>query len=300
MENNTESPDQWTIPSAYYSGMELQPKTKSNYTHTYLNDQKDTAVFSVLTYNIWLEEKYSKERTLKIVNTIKRHMPDIVCLQEVTEYTLDIIKKKLEPYYQNFHSFVEERKSYGMCFLCKRDTVKVLDRPYYYEYDGITSMSRDIIGCEVEFLKLPKMPFHVMTTHLESLPDNDHLRSEQFDVISEVIKPLKNLVLLGDFNIYSLQEDIERKISNSKLKDSWVEVGCPNRIKHTINYRKNSNVRGKVLSRSDRIYYSTNNPQFSVNKMSLLGLEQTSYNVSIPPSYHYGLLAEFRLDRTDI
>lgn len=45
----------------------------------------------VLTWNIWFDQKYQRERTGSLLQTIEKENPDILCLQEVTPKVLQTI-----------------------------------------------------------------------------------------------------------------------------------------------------------------------------------------------------------------
>ncbi len=257
------------------------------------HEENQSHYITILTYNVWCEEKYLQERTNRIIDLVKQYEPDVVCFQELTDESFKIINSKLDELYYIFQIFTSEKQPYGCGLACKRDTSKIIDQPYYYDFNN-TRMNRRIIGCEV---KIGEHNFHVLTTHLESLPKNDHLRSLQFDTISKVMEPLNNIILCGDFNILTDTEDINQKIANSKLSDSWIEIGCPSKIAYTYNYKKNKNIQNKFQNRLDRIYYTTKNLNMKPKRMALIGISETG--VGIPPSDHFGLLVEFSVNEED-
>lgn len=242
---------------------------------------------SVLTWNIWFDNKNQKERTLRIIQIIKQLDVDIVCLQEVTVSSHALIKSRLLGY-QLFQIFIEEGYEYGTCILCKKDTVRVID-PYYYDFPE-TQMGRKILGCEIELLKFGSN-MHILTTHLESMWDNKDVRNQQFNVIKEVIADLDNLILAGDFNICSHKETIEKNIQSTNLIDSWIQIGCPESIKWTYDGTKNANINGNTKSRLDRIYYRQQTR--ILKELRLVGLNATGPNIPEPPSDHYALYAVF-------
>jgi len=272
-----------------------QPKKRSLKTH--LVDASSIKRFSVLTYNVWLAEDYQKERLLKIISMIREKNTDIVCLQELTVEMFKLVDARLGSYYQIFQAFISESDPYGSCIMCKKDTVKIVesdDNPYYYDYTGQTKMSRRVVGCEIEFIKYTAPKIHILTTHLESFPHNDTYRSHQVDILQGVIKPLKNCIVMGDFSISSPDEEAEKKLNEARLKDCWVEMGCPFKLKHTYNAKKNINVADKLQHRYDRVLYHSTH--IKPKLMALIGRDNVSQAVSIPPSNHYGLLVEFEIN----
>lgn len=258
--------------------------------------QKVLQVLKLLTWNIWCEDDYMYERMAHIVRNIRHQSPDVICLQEVTAVSYSILKKALESQYESFQIFIDEKAAYGLCIMSKKGTTQIIatgdDGPYYYDFEGCTTMGRKVIGCQI--VHSSGVKFHILNTHLESMGENDHLRSDQFDIIKKVTKHMKHCFLVGDLNICSPSEEIEKKISESKFYDAWIEMGCPSKIKYTYNYRKNSNVKSRYMSRLDRILY-TNKSSFEMKSLSLIGCDTISDTVQIHASDHFGLLAEFNL-----
>ena len=132
-----------------------------------------------------------------------------------------------------------------------------------------------------------------MTTHLESMTDNAEVRNHQFNTIKEIIKDTGNCIIAGDFNICSVKEAIESNIANSDLSDVWINMGCPNNIKYTYDNKLNANVLGRFQSRLDRILYNFSF-KHNIKSLELIGLNNTSHEIMVPPSDHFGLIAVFQ------
>lgn len=270
---------------------------QNSVSHNNPNNVHNPNCLTVLTWNIWFEGHNLKERTVRIIQTINTVKPDIVCLQEVTPISYNLIKGRLFEY-QSFEIFIEEGNNYGTCILCKKSTIQVVD-PYYYDYPD-TQMGRRLVGCEVKFLH-NNMGLHILTTHLESGWENSIVRNLEFNTIKEVIQEMieGNLIIAGDFNICSVHELIESNIASTNLQDVWIKAGCPTTIKATFNSKMNSNINSSVenndtIYRLDRIYYrKNNNTHLELDNLKLIGLNSTSPNIISPPSDHYGLIATF-------
>ncbi len=247
--------------------------------------------FSVLSYNVWFDETYRIERSKKIIDLISIYDPDVICFQELTEKTFEIFEHDLSESYYIFQIFSSEGNPYGAALAFKRDTVKLVDKPYYFDYVGCTNMGRRIIGCEV---KIAGTKIHFLTTHLESLPKNAHIRSKQFNVLNKVIADLDNVIIAGDFNITCKNEEIERKILSSRLEDCWIRTGASSRIAWSYDGRRNKNILNpKLRSRLDRIYYCKGSKDFRAIRMQLIGMSDVSDEIQIPPSDHFGLMTNF-------
>lgn len=254
--------------------------------------EKPRPTISVMTYNIWFDDKYIIERTNKIVQMIKNYGCDFVCLQEVRPNTYQILKQELSKLYEIFQSFITENLAYGSVVMCKKGICTIVE-PYYYDFP-VTKMGRKLVGCEVSF-KDPKLNLHVMTTHLESMTGNADVRNQQFITIKEVIKDMSNYIIGGDFNICSVKESVENNIAHSDIFDAWIEMGCPNNIKYTFDSKTNPNITGRYQSRLDRILYNFETPvSGKIKSLELIGTNITSNEITVPPSDHYGLIATFQ------
>lgn len=270
-------------------------KPKKRTLKTYFESGEKHHTITALSYNVWFNDAYARERTLKIISIIREQMPDLIGLQELTKDTFELVDSRLSPFYQIFQAFISEGNPYGTCIMCKRDTVRIVegeDNPYYYDYSN-TEMSRRIIGCEVEFTNFVAPHFHVLTTHLESLPENDTFRNSQFEIVKKVIKPLKNCILLGDFGIWNSNEQLEQNINNSKLNDAWIKMGCPYKVKYSYNAKKNQNIKGRDQFRFDRVLYHSH--LIKPKLLGLVGRNNVSNTVPLPPSNHFGLLVDFQI-----
>lgn len=265
-------------------------------------EYKHTPTLSVLTYNVWAADTYIAERIYRIIEIVKDKMPDIVCLQELTPASYSIIFSRLSSEYQIFQAFTASGYPEGSCLLCKNTSVHIVKNdinPYYYDYDGCTFTSKQIIGCEIEFVKYPELPhFHILTTQLETSYAKDNLRKKQADIlIDNVTSSLHDFILTGDFQIYDKQEYAEDKLNSTaaRLQDAWVSMGCPTRVKYTYNCRRNVLIKDKIMERFDRIYYYSQNKLFTPISYSIIGKDNIHDSLKFPPSTHYGVLVTFTI-----
>lgn len=261
-----------------------------------------SSTLKVLSWNIWLNSNYRKERTQQIITTINRHQPDLIFLQEVTPDTHKLIEQQLRNSYYIFECFQGEGSDYGTCILCNISTVKIVtDSPYYYDYT-VTKFSRRIVGCEIELFKAERQPkFQIVTTHLESLPENSQTRNIQFNMLDGSCRDFKHCIIAGDFQVWSEHEPLAASLRDSRFNDCWVDLGCPGKLKYTYDSKKNRNARftqnqadgEHAQCRFDRIIYHSN--KLKPKTMGLLGRTQLSPDLNVTPSNHYGLMAEFDL-----
>jgi endonuclease/exonuclease/phosphatase family metal-dependent hydrolase len=253
-----------------------------------------------LTYNIWFSDEKRDgvldrtTRTLEIIRQIRKARYEIIGLQEVVKETYELISTHLKKHYHIFQVFLNENLQYGDCLLLARDKIDIVE-PYYYDHEK-TMMSRKIIGCEIR-LKNTSHSFHVLNTHLESNANNRDARVEQFATIERVVTDhkIRNVILLGDFNIASTQEPIEDAIKQSIFSDAWIEIGCPLDVKWTYDGRRNPHVKKDFCARFDRVLYHFDFDHL-VTQLRLVGVTQEMS----PPSDHFGVMAEFVLNRNQL
>lgn len=257
----------------------------------------DEPLLKAISYNVWNNSSYWQERIGAITKLIKTESPDVVCLIDVTEQAFHMISKILDKHYIIFQVFIDEKKQCGIVLLCNRDTVSIPEKspPYYYDYP--TGYGQ-IIGTEL-IHKRTGTKFHTLATKLDENPDNDHIRDNQCDVITQVVRKLENYILMGDMNIYHRSEKAEEKLSlvgaSSRMIDSWIKIGCPNKVRYTYDGKKNPIIKNKLQVRNARIYYRSRHHLLKVKSISLLGYENISETIKVPPSPYYGLETIFSL-----
>jgi len=250
-------------------------------------------LIKILTYNIWDKQEYWQERIEHLVRLIKEHGPDVCCLQDVSESCYNYLNEQLDKFYIIFQVFLLEGNRVGMVLLCKRDTVNLPDgtQPYYYDFN---SGSGRVIGVELELLSNGEN-LHVLCTKLDDHRDNDHIRSDQFAVVQQVIKKLRNCIVVGDFNIFHDGEEVQHKIMASKLDDAWIKMGCPNRVKYTFDGKRNRITKDRAQLRASRIYYMGSH--LRVKSLGFIGTNYISDSLKITPSCHYGLIGIFQCEK---
>jgi endonuclease/exonuclease/phosphatase family metal-dependent hydrolase len=250
----------------------------------------------LMSYNIWDKEEYWEERTQQVIRIVKDNAPDVCCLLEVSENCYKDIFTALDPFYIVFQVFIEEGNRVGTVLLCRRGRVDLPNnsQPYYYDFntgDDASNFQGRVIGVELVLLSNNEK-LHVLCTKLDDHQDYDHVRSDQFKVIQQVIKGLRNCVVMGDFNIFRDDEEINHDIMTSKLHDSWIKIGCPAKVKYTFDGKRNNITQDKSRLRASRIYYSGSH--LSIRSLSLVGTNKISSDLPITPSCHYGIVGIFK------
>jgi exonuclease III len=245
-------------------------------------------LIKILTYNIWDKREYWQERIEHVVHLIKDNSPDVCCLIDVNEDCYNYVQRELEKAYVVFQAFVQEGDHAGIVLLCKRDTVEIIELPYYYDF---TSGKGQIVGVDLKLISNGEQ-LTVLCTKLDDHQDNDHIRSDQFAMILQAIKKIHNCIVVGDFNIFRDNEDIHNKIRASRLNDAWTKMGCPNRVKYTFDGKRNRITQDRTQMRASRIYYIGSRLQ--IKGLGFVGTSTISESLRITPSCHYGLLGTFQ------
>ncbi len=52
-------------------------------------------IFTFITYNIWFDKYLMRQRMKQIIQIFKNEQPDIICLQEITPNSLQILMDSL-------------------------------------------------------------------------------------------------------------------------------------------------------------------------------------------------------------
>lgn len=250
-------------------------------------------LLKVLSYNVWDKREYWQERIEHITRLIKEYSPDVCCLLDMNEECYNVVQSELEKFYIVFQVFILEGDSTGTVLLCRRETVNLPEgsQPYYYDFTGGNGR---VIGVELELVSNGER-VHVLCTKLDDHRDNDHVRSDQFSVIQQVIKKLRNCIVLGDFNIFRENEEVQSKIKVSKLDDAWIKMGCPNRVKYTFDGKRNRITQDRTQMRATRIYYTGSH--LHIRSLGLVGTATISDSLQITPSCHYGLMGTFQCEK---
>lgn len=260
------------------------------------NDEKefgsDMNQLSVMTYNVWSESHYFEERMLYIINIIKDSEPDVVSLIDVNSKSMSLINKHLAKIYLIFEVFSQNEDKSGCVLLCSKKTLTLQEdtQPFYYDYPK----GSRVIGADLTHIQ-SGFQFSALATRLNDNPDNDHIRDAQCAVLQQVIKDIDHFIVMGDFNIYSHEENAVKRLNN--INDTWVTLNCPIKIKYTFNGFNNPMINKDMALRNSRIYYHSKTKVFSPFIMSLVGINniQDIKEEAVKPSLYYGLESKYNL-----
>lgn len=140
----------------------------------------------------------------KVIPFLKSESPDVVCLQEVFEYTVPTIKKELglEGYFfplDFIKDFYESQKNQmrGILFLTNKCIVDFSHFVYFCDEDIKSNYAASI--CTLEY---KKEKYNVLNTHFIWTADGkqDARQIEAWAKLAKKLKIIKNFAFCGDFN----------------------------------------------------------------------------------------------------
>ncbi len=197
-----------------------------------LGDEKDQL-------NLW------KHRKSFLISIIKKHNPDILCIQEDHPLQTKTINKELEGYdYYGFYNEDMNKDIYGEAnTIFLKNKFELIKKGYFWltstpnkrsRLDGQSIYHRTVTFIE---LKINNEPILVFNTHFDHLSKDIQLKESE--VLSSIIKKMNpiNYIICGDFNgegsssqIKKLKENfsiINENLSKEKSVMDWSEIHPP-------------------------------------------------------------------------
>ncbi|EFC46207.1 predicted protein [Naegleria gruberi] len=178
----------------------------------------------------------AKERHIHTIELLKRENFDIIILNEVTGRFLNLIENdeffKSEYYFSDImerdgdvKSELTVNKSIG-----KRMGNLVLSKfaPDFTEMEGINKSRAFIYSSftpvDGNGRRIEEERIGIVATHTSAFTHNDQVRKQELTrlVNSELLKNVKNVVVLGDLNLHEEHED--RTIEAINCRDLWTET----------------------------------------------------------------------------
>lgn len=263
----------------------------------------------LLTYNVYFDQLHQQQRFLEIIKIILTQKPDVVALQEITPNTFQMLLCH-EPLLKEYHLSTDQFVwPYNVVTLSRHPIIDSRRFPF-----PKSQMGRHIEMIQIMF---QEKPITIANLHLESIflhyrdfrqsPESQQLKIQtkidQFNYVFQKlpqITPDKPIFIMGDTNITPQDSDYfvvpKSQANQGKWVDAVTTFQLPEKYLLTYDYSKNSLIRGKFKSRSDRIYYR--NPQNSGSDsfvpitFTIIGAEPIP-GIKVCPSDHFGLLLEF-------
>ncbi|EAR93581.1 endonuclease/exonuclease/phosphatase family protein (macronuclear) [Tetrahymena thermophila SB210] len=229
-----------------------------------------------ISYNVWFDQFNFVERNQELRKLFLKHDPDFICLQEVTQYFIQLLSsdKELCSKYYFSSSFVQ---NYDVLILSKYPIS-------FYCRNYNSNQGRNLL---VGVINVNEVNLAIGTTHLESLPQNKEFRKYQLQVIQDELSKYPESIFMGDLN---LETENESSYLPSQYQDTWLELH-PGDQGVTF---------PQIKKRLDRVLLKQSN-LWKTTKIEVIGKEPIPlYNTKKPgnlyevttPSDHYGLYSE--------
>lgn len=244
----------------------------------------------IMTWNVWFSELARDQRMQELLTYIEELQPDVVGLQELTRYGMDVLggpNSILSQAYQPTPSDASEIQGYWERIYTK---LPIGPRSIRTEYEW-THMGRGL-----SVLHSPDLDLVVGATHLESM-DSAETRQAQASEAFERLDSFgtRNVVFMGDMNLYD-EETLE------PLPTGWVDAwDClyPHDPGYTRDNKVNAMIGYPTQQRIDRIFVRSQD--YKLQEMELLGLaplDPKQYDLKteepIHPSDHFGLFLQLK------
>lgn len=257
---------------------------------------------NVISYNIWFDDYMKYDRLSLLVSYLLNADVDVICLQEVTQYSFTYITKRMEGYNHYPKTF---NRNYGNLILTKHEINKHKIFPLK------SNMGRDLtaimIGIDYEReidgkIELGRHSIAITNCHFESeFKDFNMIKIEQYasvlDILNQMADEVDGVILCADTNMIQT-EQAYFITKDSRWIDCWEEInndGSLDDIVYTYDSMTNSNLKQRGItnlrSRIDRIIYR------SLNCLRLESYELIKdVDEELEISDHYGIYVKFNMN----
>lgn len=252
------------------------------------NSAKPPKCIKIITFNIWIKEKYRKERIDALVEICEKKTVDLICLEETTELAQQCLKS--HPYIQSHYLIspvIGQQSTYKISILSRIPCVSLFRHDLPFE-----DAPRKSIQVGFDFGN-PGLNLELVVVHLESDCDKGHVRRQQLEHLLTKFTT-QNKMVIGDFNF--AEPKIEEKILlEAKMIDTWLGLG------------KSTSSGGTYgSSRLDRVYFGC--VGWKPSEMEVIGKDKIKVMkegsdltnpqyVSTLISDHLGLFCTFKLKK---
>jgi len=248
---------------------------------------------TLVTFNVWFSTQDRDDRMKLLGQVISETHADFITLQEVTPYLLKELILK-QDWIRNGDNgipyFVSDAEgntlgNYGNLMISRGIPFMSLD---LYNFQKTRLGRFGLIGT-FEIHKGHHLA--ILTSHLESYPDDVEYREAQMKNIISILKKYEHAVFMGDTNIDRENEDVP--LLESGFVDLWKYLK-PTDVGYTMNPDINHYAESR-RSRLDRIYFRSGS--FQPVGVRLIGDNEvtTPQHKKIFPSDHFGLEGKFNI-----
>ena len=243
-------------------------------------------------------------RMEQIVHLLLNEQADVICLQEVTHWSHEIL---CNSELSNIYDFsTNSRGKYGVLMLALKT-----HSPNFQTIEMPTNMGRDLL-C----VSIVDNSVLICGSHFESL-SSANIRQQQLQVAKNTMNNHQNSILVGDFNFCSYR-NYDRKstpLENENLtailpnyQDLWCVLNDqeesdgshtprPEQKGYTFDSELNHNINQQERMRYDRILCSLKD--LKCTNIHMIGTDEITHvrddgsELKLHPSDHFGLVATF-------
>ena len=249
-------------------------------------------ILKIVTYNIQRRYFHANTRIPALLRILQESHADIIALQEVKDWFMDIILKQSWVKSQFVDSMKGEVKT-------PRGQLLLLSKFPIIRASYLPLMSDTYRTYLLVEIRAYNHPFRIGVVHLDHRLETGRMRAYQLDYCFNWLDRAENAILMGDFNFGDGAEPESSHIRTGFL-DMW-KVLRPNEAGFTWNMEENDMSLKKALPneqsrRLDRIY--VNSKLWKPHKIKIIGNKPVSSQaLNIFPSDHFGLYAELKLNQ---
>jgi endonuclease/exonuclease/phosphatase family metal-dependent hydrolase len=240
----------------------------------------NTEKLTLTTYNVWHDPKHARQRYLAIAQLLSRREPDVMVFQEITPASLEVLVAPawIRERYARAAIVGGVAGNYGLLMLSRVPISGVT-------YTRLpTRQSRGFLQAE---LMVNGAPTVVCCVHLDSGRDSARRRRRQFRRIFSALRKVKDVVVLGDFN---MRDDENSRIA-APYQDVWPELRPDEdgfTEDTTINLMRYDMKDAHRHVRFDRVLLKGD--RWSATDIELLGTEPIAPELPrVFPSDHFGV-----------
>jgi len=243
--------------------------------------------FSILTYNLGKSRVNFRERLKKFFNLIESANPDIIVLQECTQFSYQIIFKEMGIFgysRHELHPLVKNRETGEIIFISKNHNfVKVSMLPF--------TRSNQNRGLTMASIKLCDGPLvDVYTSQFEVGSRYTHIRRDQLQSTPKIIE--KHTLGEPDIAIFAGDTGILSYQGNLRFPegwyDTWEEAGSETE-KYTVDFQTNPLISDTNLQdRPDQIWFKTK---------KCICVHHEIFGRFSGISVHHGVFSKFNMDK---
>jgi endonuclease/exonuclease/phosphatase family metal-dependent hydrolase len=178
-----------------------------------------------ITWNIRCDSNlYTNQRYKEILQTLKSSLPDMICLQEVTENFLEILFNEIWLKEKNYYVIImgkifnkNEKQSYGQLMLMKNFRPRTFD---ICSLDLKDNQNNEYIIAR--FGLNTKVTIDLVNIHLYN---SNEKRSEVLEYLLKRMNT-QNYMIIGDFNFgdYDIREENILQKSKYQIHDLWKDI----------------------------------------------------------------------------